>query len=210
VEEKTFSVTLVPDQINALARALSRTEVYELSDEELEALISVAVRNWIDTLLGPRRFRTMTELYVAWLRDVYTRHLTDEEPNEGRLFTRLGFSYGQSSYIARVLLMEQPLTSRRRSIANLQQALLEAKEKVKDWEKKRLEEERVKLVLSKASHKELDAIMDVLTMRRVDAVHPTRTEGNLGSFRVVLVIAADLEPLLDEVGKLLKLVSAGE
>ncbi|MEW6029547.1 MAG: hypothetical protein ACOYZ8_09825 [Chloroflexota bacterium] len=208
MSSKTFSVSIAQEQINALARGLSKTEIYNLSDKEIETLLSIAVHNWIDTLLGPRRFRTMTELYVAWLRDIHTRHLTDEEPNDIRLFTRLGFPYGQASYIARVLLMEQPLTTRQKSLSNLQTALTAALTRVKEnkWNKEKLEIERVKITVSKGSRKELDAILDVLTKRGVN-VHPTKIEGTMGSYQVILVIAADLQILVTEVGKLVELVS---
>lgn len=198
---KSVTVQLSEEQVKALTQALGPATDAELSDADLETLLSIAVASWSDTLFGGSRYRTITELYVSWLRDVYAKHLTEEEPTERRLFTRLGLPYGQAAYVARVLREGQPIMSRKRAVTNLDNALTSCLPKARQWVKDRRGDERMNLTISKAARRELDAILSAL-VESGEEVNPLRGAGTMGDYVTILVVAGDIERLAEKVSDL--------
>src|SRR5271157_2790090 len=74
-----------------------------LGDPDLAKLVTLALTQWTTFLLGKRRFRSITELYIDWFGRVFEDILPDEEPDERALVERMNLPYGQAAYIARVL-----------------------------------------------------------------------------------------------------------
>jgi hypothetical protein len=195
---KKISIQLTQEQLDALGRAFATSPEGELAEAELESLIKIAVNSWIKTILGPSRYRTISELFISWLRDIYVEHLKKEYPSEKRLSTRLGFPYGQATYLCRVLSADQPFELRKKALSELLDKIGQQKAKAKEWIKKDRGDERIKITLSKPARRELDTILSSLVESNT-SVQPARTEGSMRDYVTVLIVAGDLESIEKEV-----------
>jgi hypothetical protein len=201
--EKTIPITLSQEHLEMIDKALRRSPTEQISDEDLSRLVNLGLKHWIDTLFGPKRYRTTTELFLDWLRDIYTTYLLDEDPNERRLFIRMGFPYGQAAYLARVLRYERPTTSRLRGLTQLRNELGKISKTAREWVKKNRGDEKLNITITKAARLELDAILGEL-IQQGEPVHPIITAGTISDYQHILVMAEDVELIEGVVASILK------
>jgi len=192
------TLTISQEQVSELNSAFAKDG--KLTDNELETLTSLALTAWSDTLLGTTRFRSMTELYINWLRDIFQQLLPDEDPDEKTLVTRLNLPYGQATYVARVLRDEDTMSSRKKWIVKLESALKDKMADARAWVKDGRGEESMELYMHKYAYRELGIILSRL-MEDGQAVRPVKSTATAGAFKFVLVCSADIEKLINEIVK---------
>jgi len=159
---------------------------------------SLAVEEWSDTLLGITRFRSMTELYINWLRRIFLRLLTNVDPDEKSLVTRFNLPYGQASYIARVLREEDTISSRRKWLEKLEVELSRRLLEARQWVKDGRGEETMEFYMHKYARRELYMIIGNL----LGTGQPTRQVRNtstVGDYSFMLICSSDIEKILNEV-----------
>lgn len=200
---KKISITLSPERLEMIERALGHAPEAKLSDEDLGRLVSLGLNQWLDTFFGSTRYRTTTEMYVDWLRDIYTTFLLNEDPNERRLFIRMGFPYGQAAYMSRVLRYERPTTARIRGLQRLHNELGNIADTAKDYVTKKRGDERLTITITKAARLELDAILGDL-VQQGERVHALTLAGTISDYQHVLIVAEDVEILHKIVTGILK------
>lgn len=199
---KTLKVTIAQDTLDRIFGALKKNGEAKIDDADIESILTVAVKGWVEALLGPERPKSTTELYLWWLKEIYSSYLTAEDPSESRLFGAMGFPYGQAAYMVRVLREYQLPNTRRRALLGLEQALSIRLTEAKEWIKNKRGQEQMKFTISKNSRRELELVLGALVASGREA-RPIRTEGTMGDYAVVLIQARDIEILSTEVGKLL-------
>jgi hypothetical protein len=198
-----ISLTLSTEQTNSLQSSFgSRTK--PLTDAQLEIIARLALDSWVDLFAGRKRYRSLTEQYLEWLESIYAHVLTEEEPRERRLFSQCHFPYGQAQYLARILREQQMGMWRKQALTTLSQVLSERVQEAKVWIKNERGEERMFFSMSKGCRVELFLIMDSLLEAKTKGIGPIRTEGTMGSFVTLSLIASNVETVLNEVEKLLK------
>jgi hypothetical protein len=204
--KKTITIQLSEEQVADLQGAfesLTEAKPPNLSADQFQSIAQLAAESWIDLVAGRNRYRSLTEQYLNWLDKIYAHVLTDEEPSERRLYTRLHFPYGQAQYLARIL-REQHLGSwRKRSLHQLRAELEAKRTDAKKFVKDGRGEEQVALNISKGSKVELDNILGTLVERRVQGISPVKTVGSMGSSVAVLIVASNIEPVIQEIDQLL-------
>ena len=192
------TLTIAQEQVNELNSAFAKDG--KLTDAELETLASLALAAWSDTVLGATRFRSMTELYINWLRDIFQQLLPDEDPDEKTLVTRLNLPYGQAGYIARVLRDEDTMSSRKKWVVKLEIALKDKLAEAKAWVKEGRGEESMEFYLHKYAYRELGNILSKL-LEGGQAVRPVKATATAGDYKFVLICSADVEKLISEIAK---------
>ena len=197
---QSVSIELSDGQVSELALAFEVGRGQGLSAAELGNLATMALDSWMRTLLGPSRPRSTTELYINWLRDIYEHHLTEELPSERRLFNNLDFPYGQAAYLARVLRELQSANLRMKALGELETTVKPRVVESKKWVKEGRGEERMSMTVSKAARRELDVVLGTL-IEAGTPVRPLKTEGTMGDYAAVLVVAADIANIASEVAK---------
>jgi hypothetical protein len=170
--------------------------VYGKDNEQLRAVLSVAVSQWSATVFGRTRYRSLTELFLSWLGELMALNSAPLDLNERPLYETFNFPYGQAQYLSRVLRESQPALLRIKHLAELETTLEDRRAKAREWIADKRGEERLRLQLSKAAKRELDRLLGLLA-KEGKPVQPLKVEGSLGDYVVVLLIAQDLEPLLD-------------
>jgi len=189
---KTISVQI--DRYDDLGRALSPDG--ELSDAALQQVVQLAVSGWMSCLLGPMRYRSMTELYLAWIGELYATVWSDRDPRERDLFSRLGLPYGQAVYLARVLREQQSPLLRKRTLTVLRDVLERRTKEISDIIKKDSAQANVEysVTMTKNARRELNILM-AEEIEKGTVLRPLRTEGTMDEYVSLLVRAKDVEPL---------------
>jgi hypothetical protein len=199
VSKKTVNVTLTAEQVAALQGALGDADTSKpLTDDQLLVTVELAISAWTDIFSGQKKYRSLTEQYLDWLTMIYSHILTDEEPSELRIFGRLNFSYGQGLYLARVLREQHAATWRKKSLMGLRDRLKSRLEDAKKWVKEERGSERMIFLLSKGSRTELATVLGTLAQQGNTGLSPIRTEGSMGGYSYVSIVAADVEPIFKQ------------
>lgn len=199
---KTLKVTVSADTLEKLSIAFRKNGEEGVTDKDIEAILAIAVRSWSNALLGPSRPRSVTELYLGWLKEIYSCHLTAEDPSEARLYGAFGIPYGQSVYMCRVLRESQLANFRRRAVSELKLALSDRLDEARQWMDDDRGEERMSFVISKNARRELGLVLGALAASGYQA-RPMRSEGTMGDYVSILLCARDIERLHQEVDGLL-------
>ena len=193
---RTITITLSDDQERVLAACFGRGDA-PLEADKVQQVVKLSLESWLGLFSGTRRYRSLTELYVDWLELVYATVLTDAKPSSTYLYQRLNFSYGLSTYLARVLLSKQQSHWRDLARAELRKALLErAKEAQEIIKEKGGNVKKLEFDLSKAARLELGMLMEALS-ESGHRISPPQTVGSYAD-RVVVSLTAAAVPLLLE------------
>lgn len=163
-----------------------------------ESLASLALRQWTSLIFGQTRYRSLTELYLDWLREIFSEIDGTSEPTQGLLYANLSFPYGQAEYLARVLREDQPIRLRLRFLAELEEVLEGRREEAEDWDQKGRGTERMSIQISKSARRELDYLLGALIASGM-TVYPTRSEGYMGDYLSLQIVAQDIPVLLERV-----------
>lgn len=176
---------------------------------EVEAISRIAISQWLGILFGPTRPRTLTELYLDLLREIFTFNEGTVEPTQSHLYGALNFPFGQAGYLSRVLREDQPLQLRRRFLEELAEKLTDRRAEAEEWTKVGRGAERMSLQVSKSARRELEHMMGTL-IAGGQAVHPLRNEGYLGDYVSVQVVAEDIGLILTRAAEELKVLGDAE
>ena len=197
----TPSITITSSRISELARVLKLPSDKPISRETLEAAVNLAFNSWLEVLLGPMRPRSVTELYLAWLRDLHRVLLPNDQPSERHLSVNCNFPYAQAAYLVRILRQEQPSTLRRIVLEELSRELSALSKAIKSIKVDPDEPDQGKSVrLTKAARDELTRILGELCADG-EAMRPVRTEGVMGDYVAILVPLHDVAVLLERVNR---------
>ena len=200
---KTVTMTITTEDIDALNGAFgSPNGSGSLTDSQLQTVAQLALLSWLDLFSGRKQFRSLTELQLHGLNKIYTELLANEAPSETRLFSQLGFGYGQAVYLARVLRQQRTGAWRKQALADLSDTLGKRLDESKKWVKDGRGTERMNFIVSKSSRIEIEIALGNLLDNSVLTLSPVKTEGRMGTHVSVTIVAADLEPILGEVTRL--------
>jgi hypothetical protein len=200
---KTVSLTITTEDVDALNGAFgSSNGSGPLSDSQLQTVAQLALIAWLDLFGGRKQFRSLTELQLHGLNKIYAELLVDEAPSETRLFSQLGFGYGQAVYLARVLRQQRNGAWRKQALVDLGDALGKRLDESKQWIKDGRGAERMNFIISKASRIELEIALGNLLGKGVLTLSPIRLEGRMGTHVSLTMVAEDLEQILGEVKRL--------
>lgn len=189
----------IPDEVLArVHQTLSKVPGQKITEQEIKRLLSLAIKQWCEILLQSKRSRSLTDLYLTMLRDIYAELLTEEAPSDARLFGRMNFPFGQSQYLVRVLLEDQPVIIRQKAVSDLEAELAKKSTMAKEWIKKDKGTDRMSFNISRESYRELDIVMGTL-VENGDVISPARKDGVMGKFYSVLLAAQDLETIIKAV-----------
>jgi hypothetical protein len=95
------TINIPQDKIDSLKFALQKENVF--SDVDIASAVTLGFEQWLDTIIGRTRFRSMTELYIDWIHRIFSSILPQYDPDEKSLVSRFNMPYGQASYVARVI-----------------------------------------------------------------------------------------------------------
>lgn len=196
MEKREINIQVSEIILNNLEKVFTTHGEASSGSLQMEEVLTVALEQWFSTIFGGRRYRSLTELYLEWLRELFAIPTTLVEPSEQILYSDFNFPYGQAAYLARVLRESQPRTLRIKFLDELRSVLQAREKEINEWIKDGRGEERLTLQISKSARRELDYVLGSLA-REGKAVHPLRTEGTLGDFVAVLVVAHDVSLLIE-------------
>src|SRR5712691_467473 len=103
---RTITITLSDDQERILAACFGRPGA-PLEVDKVQQVLRLSLDSWLGVFSGARRYRSLTELYLDWLEQIYATLLTAAKPTSTYLYQRLNFSFGAASYLTRVLLSKE-------------------------------------------------------------------------------------------------------
>ena len=201
--KRTLSFTVSAEQFDIIQASFAKSGV-NIDDGEIDTLVHLALDSWLQTFAGHNRYRSLTEQYLDWLKQIYTTLLRDEEPSERRLFTQLNFPFGQAQYLARILRDQRLGAWRRKALESLKLALESRLEEAKKWIKEARGEERMLLTISKGARVELDSMLGTLSEANTAGISPMKHEGSMGTRVSISIVASNLPYLVTEVNKQLK------
>jgi hypothetical protein len=191
---RTVTITLSDGQERMLAACFGRPGA-PLDADKVQQVLTLSLDSWLGVFSGTRRYRSLTELYLDWLEQIYSSILTAAKPTSTYLYQRLNFSYGAASYLTRVLLAKEQSHWRELARAEIRKALQEReKEALEIIKEKGGNVKKLEFDLSKAARIELGILLEALS-ESGQKVSPPQVVGSFGD-RVVVSLAAAAVPLL--------------
>ena len=190
---------IAQDDLEPLRFALgSLTDDTPASDAQLRAFACLAIRSWVDLVLGRKRYRSLTEQYIVWLEQLYSEVFSDEEPGDPRIRGRLSFPDGQATYLSRMLRDRQQLSWRRRALQELYTRLHNdlANPKVQEALRKSAETTERNIQLTKGQLVELKEIVNLLA-RSSTPLRRIKIEPTLGDVVYITMYVQDLKLIVD-------------
>jgi hypothetical protein len=196
---RTISITLSDDQERVLAACFGHPGA-PLDVDKVQQVLTLSLDSWLGMFSGTRRYRSLTELYLDWLEQIYATVLTAAKPTSTYLYQRLNFSFGAASYLTRVLLSKEQSHWRDLARAEIRKALLEReKEALEIIKEKGGNVKKLEFDLSKAARVELGVLLESLS-ERGERVSPPQVVGSFGDRAIVSLSAAAVPMLLGELG----------
>lgn len=198
--DESVQVTLdLPKQVVDDILFMLQPELGEMDHEKiLTAFALLGLEHFYDWMSGRKRCRTLTEQYIIWLEDVYTRLLPPAEvPAYSRLYNRFNIPYGQAGYIIRVLNERELPHLRIRAVEELKRALEKARQTAEQAVGKARPEQPIAVNLSSLASRELCNLANSLYRRFPETLLPQRETG-YGDVRTVMVPAKTLIEMLRE------------
>jgi hypothetical protein len=191
VPARTVSLALTSAQEQALQACFS-PDGAPLDAAKVEQLLELSLQSWLDVFTGAQRYRSLSELYLDWLAQIFTVILPDSKPTTSYLYQRLNFPHGMALYLCRVLLAKGQSRWRDLARAEIEDALQaridEARAAVDD---KQGQTTKIELTLSKAARMELGLLLDAVS-EHGERVSPPQLIGTYSDRAVVSVTAAAL------------------
>jgi hypothetical protein len=196
---RTITITLSDDQERILAACFGRPGA-PLDVDKVQQVLTLSLDSWLGVFSGTRRYRSLTELYLDWLEQIYSTILT-AKPTSTYLYQRLNFSFGAASYLTRVLLSKEQSHWRDLARAEIRKALLEReKEALEIIKEKGGNVKKLEFDLSKAARVELGLLLEALS-ESGHRVSPPHVVGSFGDRAIVSLAAAAVPLLLGELGQ---------
>lgn len=180
----------------------------ELTEMDRDRLLSefalLGFEHFYEWMSGQKRFRTLTEQYISWLEDVYTRLLPEDEiPSYARLYNRFNIPYGQAGYIIRVLNEKELPHLRLRAREELKAELEKCEKQATDLCARGDLDRAIPVRMTALASRELRNLTGKLYRKSArenrSTLLPERETG-YGDFKTVAVPAMTIGELLEELG----------
>jgi hypothetical protein len=197
---RTVTITLSDDQERKLAACFGRADA-PLEVDTVRQVVTLSLDAWLGVFSGARRYRSLTELYLDWLEQIYSSILTAAKPTSSYLYQRLNFSFGAASYLTRVLLSKEQSHWRDLARDEIRTVLLQReKEALEIIKEKGGSVKTLEFDLSKAARVELGLLMEALSEsgHRISA---PQLRGSFGDRAIVSLTAGAVPLLLAELGQ---------
>lgn len=184
----------IPDELSQLFSESFSNKVN--NEEKYSTFISLGVKLWLETLMGYKRHRSITEMYINWIREIFNSFLINDAPDEKNLVSFFNIPYGQAAYISRVLREEDTLVARQKWLATLNKVLNERKEEAKTWREDNRGEELMEFRLHKFVLKELEILMAKM-IEDNHQIRPPRYVSKVSDYVFVNLHAAEVLQLIE-------------
>lgn len=192
----------VPQEIIEKIKFLLEPEFGDLDEDEIiEKFALIGFEQFYNWISGNKRYRTLTEQHIAWLENVYTRLISDDEvPSYSRLYNKFNIPYGRAGYMIRVL-NERNLPYLR---DKAREELLEALEEVRENAQEAIDENRLgqkfAIRITSLASRELRDITNVLYRRDRATILP-KSSTSYGDIKTIMVPALTVIEVLDELNQ---------
>lgn len=103
----------------------------DAKEEAANRFAGIAVEELLGWILGEKRYRSVTELQISWIEQIYLSLFPDKMPKATVLYNSFNIPYGQATYIARVLAEKDLPAWRGRARNELKSRLEDQKEEAK-------------------------------------------------------------------------------
>ena len=181
-------------------RVLSRSPVdAEEQRQVLEAVVTVALQEYFDWMSGDARHRSLTELQTERLERLFEGPALGR-PMRNRLYSGFSLSYGQATYVSRVLA--DRLQTRWRAAAT--DELLEALSLKSDAARRNISQNDgsapLVIRLSTFAKREIDLVFEELVSQGAELQNPTpqSSVGDLGYLAVASSVIVKMHDHLSE------------
>jgi hypothetical protein len=170
------------------------------NDEEERTIIKInqiAFKAFTDWFSGNKRYRTLTELYIDWVEQVYLNLFPDNEaPSAERIYDSLNMPFGQASYISRVLASKTQIRWRQIANAELRETLRDVESNARQYINDGDQAQVISLQMSQISYYELSRICS--KRRHLDRSYLMPQAGQRsGDFRFISIPACTIIDLID-------------
>jgi hypothetical protein len=184
------------DEQEELLRSCFAADSKALPAETAQLISEAALQSWIGIFSGKTKYRSLNELYLDWLEQIFNEIDPEAKPSQRYLFQRLNFSHGQAAYLTRVLLDKQNSRWREKAKVELRDVLVARKAEVDQIIKAgQSYVQKLDFDLSKAARLELNLLLETLHDAGEKKISPPQLVGTYGDRGTVSLVAA-MVPLL--------------
>ena len=179
--------------------SMMEPDIGEVDTSKLVAEFALmSFQHFYEWLSGRKRHRTLTEQYIEWMEQIYTRLLPEEEvPSYSRLYNKFNIPYGQAGYIIRVLNERELPHLRASARLELETALHRVQSDAETAIRGGKPDQLLSVKLSSLSNRELRNIANTLH-RRDDSTLLPKERSTYGGIKTVMVPALTVGKVLAE------------
>ncbi len=190
---------LPEEQKNYLEQVFSGGRFSDVQDIFVR-LAELAIASWMGWLFGEKRYTSLTEQYVDWIGEIYSKLLPDEAPSAGRLYNSFNVPYGQAQYIARVLSNRTLTHWRQQATDRLKSAMVQKESIVRRMLDQHRGDNTVEIIIDGLSFLELKNIYERLfCLEPTEIVLPRYSK--VGNLYAVQVSAKCFDKIYDIIGR---------
>jgi hypothetical protein len=149
------------DQVSSIVTAFGLGSLSEAErDRALKQFCQVAVKMQTEWIAGRARYRSLTDLNLQIVQELYETILPDEQPTPHALFNNFNLPYGQAAYLARVLAEKDIQKWRTAALKELALSVSDLMDEKKDVNDKVAKDTFARLEISVAAARELKNVCD--------------------------------------------------
>jgi len=172
-KSSTSSITIdVPEE--AYEKVAEIFKAHGTKDSVCKAFAGLAFQELYGWISGATRYRTLTELHIKRVQDLFAAMLpANETPTVDKLYNDFNMTHGQAVYISRVLSEKNFLHWRQEAISQVKKAISDKKKSAEGQVNKGLPANTIEVRLRKLATRELMRIAERIGLQDELFLMPT-------------------------------------